>query len=277
MICFSEVLKQLKAFLVAQIEILFATFFLLMGLLFFSPLTFGAIFSLPSSSNWLWLTASGLLSFLGGNYNSFANLKKTNTINNSLLSPVITVITSLLAFVILDESIGWLGIIGLTITVSAVFAYQYKQVTNNLTLQGFYNGVICIAFISISIICAIKGTVQSNLSLFHSMFLKLFPCFICVLLVQLFNKKRIYADYKLINLKNGMLLIGAIVFQTILASYLWFIASFQLGVSKFQVIVSLFPFVVAFLQVKFYKKSDLSLRFYITAIIAFIGVLLLFI
>jgi drug/metabolite transporter (DMT)-like permease len=274
--CFTEVIKELPPFIVAQQEIVIATLFIAIGLILFGHVNIVTLFTLPTVSNWFWLGLSGIIFFVGGNYHALRNMQFTGEGNNSLLSPVITVVTSLLAVIFLNDKLTALGFIGLLTTVVAVAAYQYKQVTFKPTKQGFISGWVCIICTSLGIICAIKGTMGSQISLFHSIFLRLFPVFILVLLFNIINKQKLWQVTLKTTRKSLLVLLVAIVLQTIIASYLWFIASLTLGVSKFQVLIALLPFVVVIIDTVILKRKPLTYRFYLTALLAFIGVLLMF-
>jgi len=274
--CFTEVIKELPPFLVAQQEIIIATVVIAIGLIISTQVSIVTLFTLPTVSNWFWLGLSGIIFFVGGNYHALRNMQFTGEGNNSLLSPVITVISSLLAFIFLNDKLTVLGFIGLLTTVVAVAAYQSKQVNFKLTKQGFISGWVCIICTSAGIICAIKGAMGSQISLFHSIFLRLFPVFILVLLFNIINKQKLWLVTLKTTRKTLLVLLVAVVLQTIIASYLWFIASLSLGVSKFQVLIALLPFVVAIIDTVILKRKPLTYRFYLTALLAFIGVLLMF-
>lgn len=274
--CFATVVKVLPPFVAAQLEIVIATIVIAVGLIMYKQVNIITLFTLPTLSNWYWLGVSGIIYFFGGNYHALRNMQLTNEGNNSLLSPVITVTASLLAVIFLHDTLSIMGFIGLLITVVAVAMYQYKQVGVKLTKQAFISGWVCIVCTSIGIICAIKGTIGSQISLFHSLFLRLFPVLVLMLLFSFFSKQNLWRVTMKASRKTLIALLVAVVLQTIIASYLWFIASLSLGVSKFQVLIALLPFVVAIIDTIILKRKPLIYRFYLTALLAFIGILLMF-
>ncbi len=274
--CFAAVVKVLSPFITAQLEIIIATIFVAIGLIFLNHISIVTLFTLPTINNWYWLTLSGIAGFLGGNYYALLNMQLTHEVNNSLLSPAITVTASLLAVIFLNDNLTIAGFFGLIITVLAVTAYQYNQFIFKAVKLGFASGWVCVAFTSLSIICAIKGTANSNIFLLHSIFLRLFPVFILVLFLRLFSKQNLLPIIKTTSVKILWLLIVGILLQTIIATYLWFIASLSLGVSRFQVLIALLPFAVALIDAVLLKRKHFNSRFFLTALLAFIGVLLMF-
>jgi drug/metabolite transporter (DMT)-like permease len=274
--CISIVVKQIPPFVLAQLEVIIAILFISTWLLIFEHITLVELFILPTYVNWFWLSFSGILLFLAGNYFSIKNLKQTNSSNNSLLSPIITVLVSLFAFIFLDARLSFINFLGLFITVSAVVLYQVFE-NNNINFNtGFKFGWLSALFTSLNIICAIKGATNSNVSLMHNMFLRLFAVFIFIFFLGVFSKQSIYKYLKLASLKTIFFLITAILLQTIIGTYLWFYASLSLGVPKFQVLIALLPFVMVLLEIIASKSFKIQQQFYLTALLAFVGVMLVF-
>ena len=100
--------------------------------------------------------------------------------------------------------------------------------------------------------------------------------FVVVLMLRLFSKQQLLPMIAATGTKTILLLVIGILLQTIVGSYLWFLSSLSLGVFKFQVLIALLPFAVAFIDALLLKRKPFTLRFYITALLAFVGVLLLF-
>ena len=272
---FAFLIKKIDTLLLIAIEIILGSLMIFLYLIFIENKTIGSLFTVPLRITWLWLTAAGYLSFLGGNYFSLLNLKEGNAGTNSLLSPFITIISSQLAVVFLDEKITKLAFIGIAITSLSVLYYLSKPLTNkSINIKSLLSGTTCVIFISTNIICTIKGVANSNISLFHAIFLKLIAILPIALTIFLMRGRK--KMYQIESISTVSLIVLAILLQTILANYFWLSASLKIGTITFQLIVALLPFCVGLVDAFILRKKQLNKTFYLSSLFAIIGIAIFF-
>lgn len=272
---FAFLIKTIDAFLLTAIEIILGSIIIFLYLILVENKTIVSLIAEPSKSTWLWLASAGVLSFWGGNYFSLLNLKEGNAGTNSLLSPFITIVSSLLAVVFLNEKISTLAFIGVIITSLSVLYYLVKPlIDKSLNFRSLLSGTACVLFISSNIICTIKGVANSNLSLFHAIFLKLITILPFALTIFLLLGKK-----KIFQIKSASIVLTVvlgIILQTVFANYFWLSASLKIGTTKFQLIVALLPFCVGLFDALILRKKQLNISFYLSALFAFIGLAIFF-
>jgi drug/metabolite transporter (DMT)-like permease len=272
---FSFLLKKINPLLVTCIEIIVGSFLILLYLLFVEKVSFWAIFTTPSKGNYLWLSSAGFLGFFGGNYFSLINLKEGNAGTNSLLAPLITIVSSVLAIYFLNEKLRSNAIIGIIITSSsALYFLANPSKSKKVNSKSLMSGLISVLLISLSIVFSIKGVFNSSISLFHSIFIKLItmlPLAIVFFVMQVRVKILNSIYYKII-----LLIPVVILLQTFLANYFWLRASLKLGTATFQIIIALLPFCIGLVDSLLLKKKQLDRTFYLSATIATIGIFIFF-
>ena len=272
---FAYLVKRTNVFWLTSIGIIGGVFLILLYLFIIEKASIHSLVSLPSKTALVWLSAAGFLSFIGGNLFSLINLKEGNAGTNSLLAPFITIVSSILAIFFLNEKVSANASIGIIITSFSVLYYLAKPVANKkINVKSLVSGVICVLFISADIICSIKGASKTNISLFHSIFIKLFAMlpFACLLLFFQSNKKQpSYSNNNFI-----LLLVFGILLQVVLPNFFWFRASLKLGTTNFQIIIALLPFCIGLVDAFLIKKKQLDKTFYLSALFAIIGIAIFF-
>ncbi|MGV3656517.1 MAG: EamA family transporter [Chitinophagaceae bacterium] len=162
----------------------------------------------------------------------------------------------------------WLGIV---IVLAAVVYFLKSTIKSSQNISGSKAGAISgmatVIFISLSIICSIKGAAE-HISILHALFIRLLVAFVLVNVV--FAAKRKVADKGGNLLFFAAVLVGVLV-QTIVSNYLWYYASFTIGVAVFQTLIATLPLWVYAIDVYVLKKSKPSFFFLAVALVAGIG------
>ena len=111
----------------------------------------------------------------------------------------------------------------------------------------------------------VKGTQNSQLSIMHSIWLRLIIALPVILAIMLGSLKwsEIRHSPKLYSA-----IAGGVIVQTVIGSYLWFYCTFKIGISPFQIIIATIPFFVYAADVYFFRRTKPSLYFLITALVA---------
>jgi drug/metabolite transporter (DMT)-like permease len=110
---------------------------------------------------------------------------------------------------------------------------------------------------------------HTQLSIMHSVWLRLVLALPFVLIIFLLKPKLIAAGA---SLKVYGAITGGVIFQTIIASYLWFYCTYKIGISSFQILIATLPFFVYAADVYFFKRTKPSLYFLVIALIAVLGI-----
>ena len=259
---------------VLLLETVIGLVFIFPLLLWLDHLSITLIFTTAHKENWYWLTAAALFGYVGGNYFSLMNLKAVGEKSNSLLSPAITATVIVLSFFIFDEKLlgrQWVGIF-LVLTSVVYFLLRSKTtILLNKKNTGFTSGLLCVIFISLTIICSIKGA-NSNITLLQAIWIRLLLALIFILIGIPFIKEKVIL--KKHPLKFYMMVIFGVICQTIVANYLWFYSSFHLGIAVFQLILATLPLCVYAVDVYILKKSANAPLFLLVSIITAVGVCL---
>ena len=261
--------------LITSYEIIIGLILILPILLFYEGLSFHDLFFKPTKANYIFLGVAGLFGYVGGNYFSLQNLKILGERTNSLLSPAITVLTIIGGVVIFNEHITLFKILGIMITIISIFYFVYFQNKNEVEIKknnsAFISCIATIACIVISIILSIKGTIDSEISILHSIGLRLLMVIPFTMIFIIKNKFSIGLKF---HSKTLLAVVLGVIAQTIIASYLWFYCTNEMRISNFQIFISTLPFFVYAIDVYYLKKTKPSFTFILSAFFAIIGIVI---
>ncbi len=246
---------------VTFLEIVLGLFLITAVLIGHQQLSFKQLFTTPSLYNWMYLGLAAVTGTLGGNYFSLLNLKWGGETLNSLLSPAITATVVLFSVVADKAFLAPTQICGIVLTLVAVLFFLWfnngKTIHVANHLKAIWSSFATITCISATIIFSIKGGTVGNLSIFHTLWLRLLLALPFVTALLIFSKERGFA----LGSKFYAILLCAVTLQTVAGSYLWFAASFRLGVPLFQTIVATLPLCVYATDVYLLKRSKSSFIF----------------
>lgn len=270
---FGYAARRADALFVTALEIILGCIFLIPVILFADNIGFQELFTKPQKENWLWLGAAGIFGFIGGNFFSLINLRTAGERINSLLSPAITAVTIIAAVLIFNERITLLKTAGVIITLSAIIIFilaATKSSEIKQPLAALRSSAATVICITLTIICSIKGTINTPLSIMHSVWLRLLIALPFILAALAFNKRKKTAQS--LDVKFYTAVAGGVIVQTIIATYLWFYCTYAIGISTFQIIIATLPFFVYAADVYIFKRTKPSVYFLLTALLAVIGI-----
>lgn len=267
--------RKAAALYVVALEIICGCIVIIPIIFFLDGLNFSELFTKPQKENWLWLGAASLFGFIGGNFFSLINLRTAGERTNSLLSPAITATAVLASTVVFNEIITAIKIIGIIITLSSVAFFLFSKTknggTNTKPVTALWSGAATVVCITLAIICSIKGTMHTQLSIMHSVWLRLIVALPLILTALLFTGNYKFRFSKLPASFYGAIA-GGVITQTIIANYLFFYCSYKIGIATFQVIIATLPFFVYAADVYLLKRTKPSLYFLLTALLAALGI-----
>ncbi len=267
--------RKASALYVVALEIICGTIVIIPIVLFLDGLSFSELFTKPQKENWLWLGAAAVFGFIGGNFFSLINLRTAGERTNSLLSPAITATAVLATAFVFNEIITATKIIGIIITLSAVTFFLLSKTKDERTdtkpVTALWSGVATVVCITLTIICSIKGTMHTQLSIMHSVWLRLIVALPLILIALPFTKRNEFT-WRAMPARFYAAIACGVIIQTIIANYLWFYCSYKIGIATFQVIIATLPFFVYAADVYLLKRTKPSLYFLLTALLAAAGI-----
>ena len=107
---------------------------------------------------------------------------------------------------------------------------------------------------------------------FQAIWIRLLIALLIVFVAYIFRNKN--AKRKKLTRKFYLIVLTGVICQTVLADYLWFYASFQIGVDIFQVILATLPLWLYAVDVYVLKKSKPNVLFLLVGVVATMGILL---
>lgn len=241
----------------------------------------------PDWMQWFWLGISGVIGLTIGDYFSFSAYKLIGGSKASLFSALAPVAALLLGMVLLGESLNWVGLIGMAVSVSGILWFVGEQNRKqHLHLQiskaDVFKGVLFAALGSVSqglgLVCARKGLIQPgdfHLHPVHATWIRMGIGTGVTYLIGLF-RTNLLMEFKHISFNTTRVkpvLLGT-VFGPVLGVTMSMVAVTHLEVSLAQTIFSLLPISVM-VSAALLGKEKLTLVSLLAACISIAGVILL--
>ncbi|MEP7317702.1 MAG: DMT family transporter [Panacibacter sp.] len=279
-------LSRLEDVYILNKAVLFFSIFLL-GVLVcvLDGLTPWELFMLPNSSNWLWLGISGIIGKSIGDYFGYSALRILGARRRSMITTLTPGFTWLFGLIILNESMNWLGIAAMLLTIVSLLLFinnsseknEVKKENYGLPIPGLLFGIGGAALTGLAFILS-KMTIignDTNLSAFHGTWIRIIVAFLALMLFDFVrNKPAGFIKQFLFNKQKALLLFFGILFNTVLGLSFSLMAITQMNAAEAYTIFSLVPVTVILVSVFVYKKN-ISLRSWFYSILAIAGVILL--
>ncbi len=262
------------ALYVTAIEIIIGSLLVTPLVLLTDKSQFFSLFSKPALENWLWLGTSSFAGFIGGNFFSVINLKWAGERSNSLLSPAITALAVIAGALVFGDKMDLVKIFGVVVTLLAVSVFLIATTKSKTdagqTNVALWSGAATVVCVTISIVGSIKGTIDTQLSILHSVWLRLIIVLPIALIIFVQSQKATVSTSR--SLKFYGAITCGVILQTIIAAYLWFYCTYKIGISTFQVLIATLPFFVYAADVYFFKRTKRSALFLATSLAALAGI-----
>ena len=243
------------------------------------------LFTLPNSSNWLWLGLSGILGKSIGDYCGFCSMRILGVRRRSMISTLGPGFTWLFGLIILNEKMNWLGVTAMLLTIISLLLLinstaEKEEVKNEkfgLPLPGLLFGIAAAALTGIAFILSKKTFIESgnNISAFHGTWIRILVAFLAIILVDIFcNKHPGFIKQFLFDKQKGGLLFFTILFGTVLGLSFSLIAITRMNAASAYTIFAMLPVTVILVSVIVYKKK-ITLQSWLYSILAIAGVIVL--
>lgn len=270
---FGYAARRVSALYVTALEIILGSLLVAPIVLIIDGINLAELFTKPSNQNWFWLGLASITGFIGGNFFSIINLKTAGERTNSLLSPAITACAVAASAIIFNEAMTLVKMVGIVITLTAVTFFLIFKTKNKIRSAqkniAAWSGGATVLCITLTIICSIKGAQYSQLSIMHTVWLRLILVLPFAIGILLTGNRAIAANG---SIKVHGAIAAGVIAQTILASYLWFYCTYKIGIATFQILIATLPFFVYAADVYLFKRTKPSLYFLITALVAVLGI-----
>ncbi|HEX7357027.1 MAG TPA: DMT family transporter [Ignavibacteriaceae bacterium] len=232
-----------------------------------------------SNSQYTNLVISGIIGLVIGDSFLFKSYQLIGARISMLLMALSPGMSTILAFFFLDERITFLGVVGIFITIAGIALVVLERNANskyNITGLGIFYGIMGALGQSVGLIFAKLAFQEGHIAGFVATFIRVFSSVIIFLPIMLLLKK--YKNpYKLFTTNKSAL--GTTILGTILGPFLGITFSLiaventKVGIAA--TLMSTMP-IIMLPMVKYIYKEKLSWRAIIGAVIAVVGVAVIF-
>jgi len=244
-------------------------------------ISFTNLFINPGFQNWFWLGLSGIVGLALGDYFSFSAFKAIGAKNSSIFSTLAPGSAILFGYLMLNETINMIGILGIFITLTGILylSLQKKESQNKLSLIGVGHAIGAALCQGAGLVLA-KKAYQNNTILiapFHAAWLRIFASVIILLLLSFLSKELRIIARNIANTDNkkGLIFLSiGTLSGTILGLTFAMQTISKIDSAVAQTIFSLVP-VFAIPLAYLFHKEKITLAIVIGALIAIAGVFIL--
>lgn len=284
---FTEAAKRIGAAPLNQYRLFLAWIIISLILIVFNSYSLVTLFTKPIPYHYLFLGASGIIGFTIGDYCSFTSFKLLGPKLGSLYTTFAPGAALLIGYIALNETINFIGIIGILITVSGVIWLTLsKKDSAEANKIGYTRDKKGIAFGIIGALCQGTGLVLSKVGMdyhddgvlptLHAVWIRLLFAFVAAFIFSLLTKKLISNSKPIFrNEKNNLpyLFLGTIL-GPVTGVTLSLLTIQKLEVAVAQTIFALLPLFVLPISFIIYKEK-ITIQSIFACILALCGVLIL--
>jgi drug/metabolite transporter (DMT)-like permease len=255
-----------EAYILNKAALFFSIFLLGILVCIIDRLAPWQLFTVPNSSEWLWLGVSGILGKSLGDYLGFCSLRILGARRRSMITTLGPGFTWLFGLFILNESMNWLGVAAMLFT--AVFLLllinnsseksEVEKESFGLPLPGLLFGIGAAALTGLAFILSKMAFIKSenNLSAFHGTWIRIVTAFFALMIYDTVrNKHTNFIKPFLFDKQRSVLLFLGILFGAVLGLSFSLVAITQMNAAVAYTIFSLLPVPVILVSVIIYKKK----------------------
>lgn len=243
------------------------------------------LFTVPSSSNWLWLGLSGVLGKSIGDYCGFYSMRILGVRRRSMISTLGPGFTWLFGLIILNEKMNSLGVGAMLLTIISLLLLinrtaekeEVKKEKFGLPLPGLLFGVAAAALTGLAFILSKKTFIETGtkISEFHGTWIRIIVAFLAIMLVDVVrNKHPGFIKPFFFDKQKGGLLFCTILFGVVLGLSFSLIAITRMNAAVAYTIFAMLPVTVILVIVMVHKKR-ITLLSWVYSILAIAGVIVL--
>jgi drug/metabolite transporter (DMT)-like permease len=252
----------------------------------FYPISIIGLFSIPQFNHYLFLGLSGIIGFTIGDYFSFTSFKILGPKLGSLYTTIAPGAALLAGFLILGQTMNFVGVIGICITIGGVIWLTLSKKDKKASEKaGFERDPKGIIFGLIGALCQGTGLVLSKLGMdsyeeklptLHAVWIRLLFAFGAAFFIAIVTgRMKVNSMPVFKNQNNGLpfMFLGTL-FGPVLGVSFSLLAIQHLSVATAQTIFALLPIVVLPINY-FYYKEKITIQAIFACAIAVLGVFVL--
>ena len=252
----------------------------------FYPISIIGLFSIPQFNHYLFLGLSGIIGFTIGDYFSFNSFKILGPKLGSLYTTIAPGAALLAGFLILGQTMNFVGVIGICITIGGVIWLTLSKKDKKASEKaGFERDPKGILFGIIGALCQGTGLVLSKLGMdsyeeklptLHAVWIRLLFAFGAAFFIAIvIGRMKANSMPVFKNQNNGLpFMILGTLFGPVLGVSFSLLAIQHLSVATAQTIFALLPIVVLPINY-FYYKEKITIQSIFACAIAVLGVFVL--
>jgi drug/metabolite transporter (DMT)-like permease len=281
-----EKLSRLEgAYILNKAALFFSVFLLGILVCILDGLAPWQLFTVPNSSEWLWLGISGILGKSLGDYFGFCSLRILGARRRSMITSLGPGFTWLFGLIILNERMNWLGIVAMLFTAVFLLLFINNSAEKNevekenfgLPLPGLLFGIAAAALTGLAFILSKRAFKESenNISAFHGTWIRIITAFLTLMIYDVFrNKHTNFIKPFLFDRQKALLLFFGILFGAVLGLSFSLIAITRMNAAAAYTIFSMLPVSVILVSVIVYKKK-ITLLSWLYSLLAIAGAMVL--
>ncbi|GAB4138896.1 MAG: hypothetical protein Fur0041_13970 [Bacteroidia bacterium] len=236
-------------------------------LIFWNGLSFAQLFSLPNTSHWLWFGLSGIIGLTIGDYFSFKSFEILGPRLSTAFTTLSPVAAFLLAFFFIDETLNWIGLSGMLITIAGILWLSTSKKDPAVVELDHKHRFLGLLFALLSPVCQGIGLVFSRkaflsgghdfeLLAVHAAWLRMITATGSLYMFSLLNGSFTSVHRKIFSNENNGILYASTgaLFGPILGMITSMYAVSILDASVAQTIFGLVPVVVLLISIIFFKE-----------------------
>lgn len=233
-----------------------------------------------TSQNFYYLALSGLIGLVIGDSFLFSAMVMIGTRLTMLIYALSPAIAGVFAWLFIDESLDWLSIIGIAVTLAGVvWVTRERRLDNNgqninVSVKGIVYAFLGGACQAIGIVFAKKG-MGELIDPLAGTFIRMLSAAVIIWILSIVTGKFISTIRSMKNKRGLMFSFGGAFFGPFLGVWMSLVAVKNTEAGVAMAITSIVPVLVIPWVIIFYKEK-VSLRALIGAVIAVIGVFILF-
>ncbi|MEY3678683.1 MAG: hypothetical protein RI924_824 [Bacteroidota bacterium] len=283
MLFFTEASKRLGANVLNHFRLVLAAFILGVAVLIFDRLSFPDLFNLPGLNSWLWLGLSGFIGLTLGDWFAFSAFDIIGPKKTALFYTLAPGAALLFGMIFLQESISFIALVGMMITISGVFWVIFSKKNQESVgdkgnhLRGVLLAIGGSLTQGIGLVFSKIGMQQAaEFSPLHASWIRLLIAALSLYLISIFRNKALQITKSILKadapaVKYTLL---ATIISPVIGVSLSLYAADLIKVSIAQTLFSMVPVFILPASYFLYKEK-ISFQAVLGALIAVTGVLVL--
>ncbi len=282
---FTDASKKMAPSAVNRVRLVWASILLSLTCVLIDKTSIVDLFTQTSPTAYLWFGLSGIIGLSLGDYFAFTAYQLIGSAKTALMSCIAPAAALIFGYFMLDETLSWIGIMGIFISMSGilllVYAHHHKQDSVNHNKRAISKGFV-FAFLGaicqgVGLVLAKNGfeTATQTISAVHATWIRMF---IATMVLYGFTglKKQSLIEFKQVLTQKHLfkpIIIGSI-FGPVIGVSLSLLATQYLTAGITQTMLSLLPASVTLTSICFFKEK-LNWGILISLIISLCGVFVL--